>query len=310
MNKDSKILVTGARGFLGRFVVRKFNEHGYNNLVELGGSKVCDLRNPHEVHSILTIHRPDVVVHLAARVGGIGENQKYSGAFFYDNMSMGMNLIESARKLDVKKFVLLSTVCAYPHTTPVPFKEADLWNGYPEPTNAPYGIAKKALSEMLIAYKKQYDFNGITLIPVNLYGPNCPGDTHVIPDLIRKFFAAQKQGLDQVVVWGTGSASREFLYVDDCAEAIVKATLNYDDPKPVNIGTGQEITIKGLVEILKCMIPGKYSIYWDVSKPDGQPRRCLDTTRAKEEFGFEASTSLQAGLTKTVNWYKEYANAS
>jgi len=305
MSKHTKILVTGAKGFLGKKVCRELRDSGYENICELEGSKVCDLRNTHEAQSILLIEQPDIIIHLAARVGGIGENQKYPGAFFYDNMAMGMNLIEASRKLGIEKFILVSTVCAYPKHTRVPFNEEDLWNGYPEETNAPYGIAKKALTEMMNAYRKQYDFNGITLIPVNMYGPDFGEDTHVIPDLIRKFDHAYRTG-DPVEVWGDGSPTREFLYVDDCARAIVLAMEKYNKPDPVNIGTGHEISIKEVVGFLHRHYADHNNlidVVWDDSKPNGQPRRCLDINKAWEEFGFLACMPFQEGLGRTIGSY-------
>lgn len=307
MNKDSKILVTGAKGFLGKKVCRELRDSGYENICELDGSKVCDLRNMHEAQSILLIEQPDIIIHLAARVGGIGENQKYPGAFFYDNMAMGMNLIEASRKLGIEKFVLVSTVCAYPKHTQVPFKEEDLWNGYPEETNAPYGIAKKALTEMMNAYRKQYDFNGITLIPVNMYGPDFGEDTHVIPDLIRKFRHAYYHDYTKVDLWGDGSPTREFLHVEDCARAIIMAMEQYNELDPINIGTGEEISIRRVAEmiqehfinILGCAI----DIKWDDSKPNGQPRRCLDTSKALNKFGFAAWVDFKQGLRDTISNY-------
>jgi len=251
--------------------------------------------------------KPTVVIHLAAEVGGIGANQENPGRFFYANMAMGLHLIEHARIRGIKKFVQVGTICSYPKFTPVPFKEEDLWNGYPEETNAPYGIAKKALLVMLQAYRRQYGLNGIYLLPVNLYGPGDNFDSqtsHVIPALLRKFCTAVDEGKNEVVVWGTGSASREFFYVKDAARAIAMATEKYDGSEPVNLGAGFEITIKDLAEKIKDMTGFKGKLVWDTSKPDGQPRRCLDTSRAKQLFGFEAQMSFDLGLRETIGWWK------
>ena len=248
----------------------------------------------------------DIIIHLAARVGGIGFNQKYPGTLFYDNIIMGTQLMEAARLAKVEKFVQIGTVCAYPKFTPAPFKEDDLWNGYPEETNAPYGIAKKALLVMAQAYRQQYGMNIIYLLPVNLYGPGDNFDlesSHVIPALVRKFTNALQSGEKQVVIWGTGKASREFLYVEDAAEGIIAATEKYDKPAPVNLGSGREVTIKELVDLIAKLTKFEGQIIWDASRPDGQPRRCLDTTRAKNEFDFEAKMRLEEGLSKTIDWY-------
>jgi len=254
--------------------------------------------------------RPDTVVHLAAEVGGIGANRDNPGRYFYANMAMGLHLIEEARKHDTAKFVQVGTVCSYPKHTPVPFHEEALWEGYPEETNAPYGVAKKALLVMLQAYRQQYGLNGAYLMPVNLYGPGDNFDlesSHVIPALIRKCEEARITGAGHVSCWGTGSASREFLYVDDCADAIVAATERYDAAEPINVGAHSEITIKDLTELIARVTGFEGRLKWDPSKPDGQPRRALDTSRAKELFGFEASTSLEDGLERTVAWYREHA---
>jgi GDP-L-fucose synthase len=302
-----RILVTGGAGFLGSHVV--------NNLVNKRGVKESQIVIPKSASSDLRISdncfnvvkNMDIVIHLAARVGGIGFNQKNPGTLFYDNIIMGTQLIEAARQAKVKKFVQVGTVCAYPKFTPVPFKEDDIWNGYPEETNAPYGVAKKALLVMAQAYRQQFGMNIIYLLPVNLYGP---GDnfnlesSHVIPALIRKFVSAQETGAKEVTIWGTGDASREFLYVEDAAEGILSAAELYDKPDPVNLGTGTEITIKQLVKKIAFLTNYNGKIIWDKNKPDGQPRRCLDITRAKNEFGFKAKTDIDTGLKKTVNWYK------
>jgi len=265
------------------------------------------LTDPFVTEHVFMRHSPSVVLHLAARVGGIGANKDNPGKFFYDNMSMGMNVIEMARRFSVKKLVLTSTVCSYPKFTKVPFKEEDIWNGYPEETNAPYGVAKKALMEMSQAYHKQYGLMGVTLVPVNMYGPRDnfdPQSSHVIPALILKVQEAIDNGDSEIVVWGTGEASREFLYVEDCAEGIVSAMERYDSPEPVNLGTGREIKIKDLVVLIASLMGHSGKIVFDASKPDGQPRRCLDITKAQKEFGFVAKTDFTAGLSKTIEWFK------
>ena len=265
-----------------------------------------DLTQREAVSQMYVQLRPDIVIHLAAEVGGIGANRASPGRFFYANLAMGMHLIEQARDAGLKKIVMVGTVCSYPKHTPVPFREDDLWNGYPEGTNAPYGIAKKALLVMLQAYRQQYGLNGVYLIPVNLYGPGDNFDletSHVIPAMIRKFVDARVSGAAEVTLWGTGSASREFLYVEDCARAIVMATQRYDGAEPVNIGTGREITIRDLAEKIRGIVGYRGRIIWDSTKPDGQPRRCLDTSRAKAAFGFEATTGFDEGLQRTVDWY-------
>jgi GDP-L-fucose synthase len=252
--------------------------------------------------------RPDVVIHLAAEVGGIGANRENPGRFFYANAAMGINLVEESRRWGVEKFVQVGTVCAYPKFTPVPFEEDHLWDGYPEETNAPYGIAKKALLVMLQSYREQYGLDGIYLLPVNLYGPRDNFDlesSHVIPALIRKFVAARDSGSEYVDVWGTGSASREFLYVEDAARAIVLATERYDEPDPVNVGAGREVTIRELVEMIGGLTGFDGEIRWDATKPDGQPRRMLDTTRARERFGFEAEVDLEDGMRRTIDWWQD-----
>jgi len=311
IEKTDRIVVTGGKGFLGRIVCKKLKSSGYNNIVELPGSRApmsLDLTKSLDVAYLFRNYQPSVIIHLAARVGGIGANKANPGSFFYENMAMGLNLIEEARKRNCKKFLLTSTVCSYPKFTPVPFKEEDLWNGYPEETNAPYGIAKKALMEMLQAYRKQYGFNGITLIPVNMYGPGDnfdPDSSHVIPALILKFKQAKANQNKEVVVWGSGKASREFLYVDDCANAIVMALEQYEEPSPVNIGTGKEITIKELAVLIGQIVGYRGEIIFDSAKPDGQPRRCLDTSMAESSFGFKASVGLKEGLENTIGWFNE-----
>ncbi len=305
--RSKKILVTGGAGFLGSRLVKNITEKrgvSINDIV-IPRSNEVDLRVFDDCLKVTK--NADLVIHLAARVGGIGFNRKFPGVLFYDNIMMGAQLIESARIAEVKKFVQVGTVCAYPKFTPAPFKEDNLWDGYPEETNAPYGVAKKSLLVMAQAYRQQYGMNVIYLLPVNLYGPGDNFDlesSHVIPALIRKFVEATAKDEKQVVVWGTGQASREFLYVDNAAEGIILATEKYDKPAPVNLGTGKEITIRQLVELIAELTGFDGNIIWDTSKPDGQPRRCLDIMRAKMEFGFEAKTDLAVGLKKTIDWYK------
>jgi len=306
--QDRKVLVTGAGGFLGTSVLKELLDKGYKNVIAIANSKVTDLRRQTAVESMMNDIKPDVIVHLAGRVGGIGINKENPGRFIYDNLLMGANLIEEARQQDCSKFVMVGTVCSYPKFTPVPFKEEDIWSGYPEETNAPYGIAKKTLMQMIMSYKQQYNFNGVNLIPVNMYGPHDdfdPSSSHVIPALILKIHNAMKQAPHtDLSVWGTGSASREFLYVEDSAEAIVKAMESHNDPEPINIGTGSEITIKNLVETISDLMGFDGKIVWDSSKPDGQPRRCLDTNRAEKRLGFKAKTSLKEGLKTTIEWFR------
>lgn len=301
-----KILLTGGDGFLGRFVLKELLKNGVQEE---------DVRIPHHVENDLRIMENcrqavkgmDLVIHLAASVGGIGFNQRNPGVLFYDNMIMGAQLMEAARLSQVEKFVQTGTVCAYPKFTPVPFKEEDLWEGYPEETNAPYGIAKKALLVQAQAYRAQYGFNAIYLLPVNLYGPGDNFDlenSHVIPALIRKCVEAAESGLDQITVWGTGKPTREFLYVEDCARGIVLAASRYDGDQPVNLGSGKEISIADLVRLIARISGFEGEIIWDESRPDGQPRRCLDTRKA-EKFGFKADVGFENGLKRTIDWYKE-----
>jgi GDP-L-fucose synthase len=303
---DKKVIVTGGGGFLGKFVVDRLKQRNYSGIF-VPSIDDYDLRNLEDIIRMYKDARADIVIHLAAAVGGIGANRENPGSFFYDNLIMGIQLMEQARLNKIEKFVAIGTVCAYPKFTEVPFKEENLWNGYPEETNAPYGLAKKMLLVQSQAYRNQYNFNSIFLLPVNLYGP---GDnfelksSHVIPALIRKFYNAKERNLDKVEVWGTGKATREFLYVDDCAEAIVLAAEKYDKSLPVNVGAGFEISIKDLAEKIKNIMGYNGKIFWDTSKPDGQPRRCLDTSKALNEFGFKAKTDFDAGLRETIEWYK------
>jgi GDP-L-fucose synthase len=303
---SKKILLTGGAGFLGSFIVEKLKEEGVNEEnIKIPRSKDTDLRRWE--NCVEVVKDIDIVIHLAARVGGIGFNRNYPATLFYDNAIMGTQLMEAARQEEVEKFVAVGTVCAYPKYTPVPFKEEDLWNGYPEETNAPYGLAKKMLLVQSQAYRQQYGFNSIFLLPVNLYGPRDNFDlesSHVIPALIRKFIEAVRNNKKEVEVWGTGKASREFLYVEDAARGIILATEKYNKPEPVNLGAGFEIKIKDLVELIAELTEFDGVIRWDTSKPDGQPRRCLDVSRAKEEFGFEVKVDFREGLEKTIKWYK------
>ena len=303
---SSRAMVTGGAGFLGRSVVRRLEAAGVRE-VFVPRSADYDLTTAEGVADALADGRPEVVIHLAAVVGGIGANRANPGRFFYENAAMGIELMEQSRNAGVEKFVQIGTVCSYPKFTPVPFKEEDLWNGYPEETNAPYGLAKKMLLVQGQAYRQQYGFNVIHLIPVNLYGPGDnfdPASSHVIPALIKKCVDAREAGDDHIEVWGTGSASREFLYVDDAAEGIVLATERYEDEDPVNLGVGREITIRDLVELIVKLTRFEGEIRWDSSKPDGQPRRALDTSRARERFGFVARTPFDEGLRATVEWYE------
>jgi GDP-L-fucose synthase len=298
--------VTGGAGFLGSALVKMLLERGADSsCIRIPRSRDVDLRKWENCAK--AVKDVDLIIHLAARVGGIGFNRRYPGRLFYDNAIMGIQLMEAARIEGVEKFVAVGTVCAYPKFTPVPFQEIDLWNGYPEETNAPYGLAKKMLLVQSQAYRQEYGFNSIYLLPVNLYGPGDnfdPESSHVIPALIKKFVEATQAGSSTVDVWGTGQASREFLYVDDAARGIVLAAERYNRPDPVNIGSGKEISIRELATIISELADFRGEIMWDVSKPDGQPRRCLDVSRARREFGFEALMGFEEGLRRTVEWYK------
>jgi len=312
-----RVLVTGGAGFLGTRVVERLRGADPSEIV-VPRSADYDLRTPDGIGSALADGRPDVVIHLAAVVGGIGANRAHPGRFFYENAIMGVQLLEAARLAGVAKFVTIGTVCSYPKFTPVPFHEDALWDGFPEETNAPYGLAKKMLLIQGQAYRQEYGFHSIHLIPVNLYGPGDnfdPASSHVIPALIKKCIDAREAGAPEIEVWGSGRASREFLYVDDAAEGIVLASERYDDPEPVNLGTGREVTIRALVELLVELTGFEGRVQWDASQPDGQPRRALDTTRARERFGFEAKTPFRDGLERTIAWYEDVrrgqgANAS
>jgi GDP-L-fucose synthase len=303
---DQRIMVTGGAGFLGGSVIRRLQAAGVREIF-VPRSADYDLRSADGVRAAIDAGRPDVIIHLAAVVGGIGANRENPGRFFYENAAMGIELMERARLSGVEKFVQIGTVCSYPKFTPVPFREEDLWNGYPEETNAPYGLAKKMLLVQGQAYRQQYGFDVIHLIPVNLYGPGDnfdPASSHVIPALIKKCVDARDNGANFVEVWGTGSASREFLYVDDAAAGIVLATERYDGADPVNLGVGHEITIRDLVGLIVTATGFKGEVRWDTTKPDGQPRRALDTSRARERFGFTAQTSFEDGLRTTIDWYE------
>lgn len=303
---DKNVLVTGGAGFLGSHIVKKLEERRCKQVI-VPKIEQYDLREQKAIISLLNNNHPDIIIHLAAVVGGIGANRENPGKYFYDNAIMGIQLIEQARLFDVKKYVCIGTICAYPKFTPVPFKEEDLWKGYPEETNAPYGIAKKMQLVQLQSYRQQYGFNGIFLLPVNLYGPGDnfdPASSHVIPALIKKCVDANNEKKDEIVIWGTGVATREFIYVEDCAEGIILAAEYYNEPEPVNIGAGFEISIKDLVRLIVNLTGFKGKITWDESKPDGQPRRMLDTRKAEEKFGFKAQMSFEEGLKRTIDWYR------
>jgi len=305
---NSRVVVTGGAGFLGRHVVAKLRARGCQEIL-VPRAKDYDLRDRDDIARMLDDSRPQIIIHLAARVGGIGANREHPGSFFYDNLTMGVQLMEHARRRKVAKFVAVGTVCAYPKFASVPFREDEIWNGYPEETNAPYGLAKKMLLVQAQAYRQEYGYNAIFLIPVNLYGPwdnFNPASSHVIPALVLKCQEAIDQGAEGITVWGTGQASREFLYVEDAAEGIVLATEHYDEADPVNLGTGGEITIADLVGLISRIMGFRGRVRWDTTKPDGQPRRQLDTTRAKERFGFRAQTDLETGLRQTVEWFRAH----
>lgn len=305
-----KILVTGGSGFLGTQVVAELKRHGVQEEdIFIPRSAEYDLRLREKCRQV--VENQDVVIHLAARVGGIGFNQQKPAELFFDNLIMGVELMEAARLAGVKKFISLGTICSYPKFTPVPFKEDDFWNGYPEETNAPYGLAKKMLLVQTQAYRKQYDFNAVNLLSVNLYGPGDnfnPAESHVIPALVKKFVEAKARHADEVEVWGSGAVTREFLYVTDAARAIVLATERYDKSEPVNIGSGTEISIKDLAEMIARLVGFSGKIRWNTSKPDGQPRRLLDVSRAKKEFGFTAEVPFEEGLRNTIKWFIEHGS--
>jgi len=305
--KEKSVLVTGGSGFLGSFVIEELQKKGAED-IHYPRSAEFDLRDPKQIDACLTKTAPDIIIHLAAVVGGIGANRIHPGSFFYDNAIMGISLLEACRKFNIQKTTILGTICAYPKFTPIPFSEENLWSGYPEETNAPYGLAKKMLLVQSQAYRQEYGMNSIYLLPVNLYGPRDnfdPESSHVIPALIRKIIQARDSGSDHIVCWGSGTATREFLYVEDCAKGILAATEKYNSSEPVNLGSGMEISIRELAETIIELVGYELEIKWDESKPDGQPRRCLSIERAENEFGFKAGTDFKEGLKKTIAWYDE-----
>ena len=307
--KNKKILVTGGRGFLGQTLVPLLEKEGAE--VFTFSLEEYDLRKEEDVKRLLEDSNPEIVIHLAVDGGGIGYLKERPGSSYYNNIMMNTLIQEQARLKGVQKFVGMGTVCAYPKFTEVPFKEENLWEGYPEETNAPYGLSKKMMMVQSQSYRKQYGFNAIHLLSINLYGPNDDFDlenSHVVPALIRKMIEAKKNNLPSIGLWGTGSASREFLYVEDCARALLMATKYYDKPEPINLGAGSETTIKNLAKTIKRLVGFEGELIWDTSKPDGQPRRCLDTSKAEKEFGFKAETSLEEGLKKTIDWYTSLPN--
>ncbi|NLV12638.1 GDP-L-fucose synthase family protein [Haloarcula argentinensis] len=306
---DKRVMVTGGGGFLGSHLVDELEARGDNVDIFVPSSSEYDLRERAGIKQAFRASQPDVVLHLAATVGGIGANRENPGKYFYENTVMGVELMEQARKYGVEKFSILGTICSYPKHTPVPFREEDLYEGYPEETNAPYGIAKKALLTQSRAYRKQYDFNSVYLMPVNLYGPRDDFDletSHVIPAIIRKCIEARERGDESITAWGTGEPTREFLYVKDAADGILTATERYDESDPVNLGSRMEISIRDLIETIADLTDFEGGVEWDVSKPDGQPRRKLDTSRARERFGWEATTEFEEGLKATIEWYEEH----
>ena len=304
---QKRLCVTGGAGFLGKHLIARLEHYGAKDIF-VPRSADYDLVKGGDIARMIDDAQPDIIIHLAAKVGGIGANMEKPGEFFYDNLMMGVQLIHQAWQRGVEKFVAIGTICAYPKYTPIPFKEEEIWNGYPEETNAPYGLAKKMLLVQSQSYREQYGYNSIFLLPVNLYGPGDnfnPASSHVIPALIRKCLEAKERGDKQIVAWGDGSPTREFIYAEDAAEGIALATMRYNSSDPVNIGSSFEISIKDLTETIARLCDFEGDVVWDTSKPNGQPRRKLDTTRAKERFGFEAKTDFEEGLKKTIAWYKE-----
>jgi GDP-L-fucose synthase len=310
--RNAKVLVTGGSGFLGSHVCEELERRGANKLV-VPRSRDVDLTDGPAVRALFDREKPDLVIHLAASVGGIGANQRHPGKFFYDNMAMGLHVLEEARRHDTSKVVVAGTICAYPKFAPIPFREDDLWNGYPEETNAPYGVAKKALLVMAQSYRQEYGSNFVMLFPVNLYGPRDNFDlesSHVIPAMIRKFTSARDAKEASVTLWGDGSPTREFLYVRDAARGLVEAAEKYDDAEPVNLGAGFEISMRDLAEKIADKVGYRGKVVWDTSRPNGQPRRMLDVTRARERFGFVAQVSFDQGLDETIAWYQSHARSS